>query len=602
MSYIGTNKIAKMFLGTTEIAKAYLGTSLVFQKGGGGGELPSGAIPCELVYSTGYASYVDTALTPGMSSSIDAEVCFCVNDADAAHAIGMLNPNNTDAHSVISRSPQYYRISLDGARTNDTAPGLTQRVQRCRMKVSATPTAATIQIYDEEGNLTYTKTLNYTASTVTFTRTFALLGLKNGSSSITSGSFRGGLGRTKYYSDDHFGTLVADFIPCYYNGNFGYWEKQSQTHLIGSTPADIFGFGAAWNTQGWLPNAYNGSTSFTGALEMWRGLNVSPMYEIPAGCTTVRFNAGTLDSKNTLYFFNSAKTYLGSATYDSADKQVSVPANSAYVRICCPRGYERFCYIYDVTNQQYIWKGLGPLIPAGSRASQQQGLDSYGNTLVSTSNGGTHYIYSIASDGALTQLSSFTLSAAGHANSLQFAPTLEAGQAFPYLYVATLTRQCAVLSISASYAVTKVQVITVDSTLIEQSSGDNTQIGDDGYIWCVSQDADGRYRIIKFRSVAVSEGDVTLSGADILDQWVTDQPFPYSSYVWQGMKIKDGKLWFVIGATSKQRCILVFDTATHAQLPTISLTLYNQEYEDLTFWNGTVLLGTYAANMYRLVL
>jgi hypothetical protein len=30
MSYIGTNKIGKMYLGGTEIAKAYLGSNLIY--------------------------------------------------------------------------------------------------------------------------------------------------------------------------------------------------------------------------------------------------------------------------------------------------------------------------------------------------------------------------------------------------------------------------------------------------------------------------------------------------------------------------------------------------------------------------------------------
>ena len=39
MSYIGSTKIGNIYLGSTEIAKAYLGSQLVFQKGGGGGEI-----------------------------------------------------------------------------------------------------------------------------------------------------------------------------------------------------------------------------------------------------------------------------------------------------------------------------------------------------------------------------------------------------------------------------------------------------------------------------------------------------------------------------------------------------------------------------------
>ena len=45
------------------------------------------------------------------------------------------------------------------------------------------------------------------------------------------------MGRTKIYGDDHFGTLLADYYPCYYNGYFGFWDHISGTHLIGNVPA-----------------------------------------------------------------------------------------------------------------------------------------------------------------------------------------------------------------------------------------------------------------------------------------------------------------------------------------------------------------------------
>lgn len=58
MSYVGTNKIGKMYLGGTEIAKAYLGSNLVFQKGGGPAP---GLVP--YIRGGGNGSYIDTGIT-----------------------------------------------------------------------------------------------------------------------------------------------------------------------------------------------------------------------------------------------------------------------------------------------------------------------------------------------------------------------------------------------------------------------------------------------------------------------------------------------------------------------------------------------------------
>ena len=66
MSYIGTNKLGKIFLGTTAIGKAYLGTDLVFQTGP---SLPAGYTRLQYV-GTDSRAYVDT----GVAGAKDLEV------------------------------------------------------------------------------------------------------------------------------------------------------------------------------------------------------------------------------------------------------------------------------------------------------------------------------------------------------------------------------------------------------------------------------------------------------------------------------------------------------------------------------------------------
>lgn len=259
---------------------------------------------------------------------------------------------------------------------------------------------------------------------------------------------------------------------------------------------------------------------------------------------------------------------------------------------------------YDGTRLKVGAEQTGGVKVLTTMRASMQGMAAYGNLIVRLANGSTHYVYSIAANGGLTQLASFSLNV-GHGNSAQFAPVLYAGQDFPYLYVATLSKQCKVLSISSAYAVSIVQTITIDGSLVAAGLDDNTQIGDDGYMWTMYQEADGRYTFLKFRKVAVAEGDVTLTSADVLDRWTTDEVYPYSSYVWQGMKIKEGKIWLVYGETGsgQERGITIYDTATHAHSATLDMSAaINEELEDCDMWNGCLLLATYSANVCKVVL
>lgn len=252
-----------------------------------------------------------------------------------------------------------------------------------------------------------------------------------------------------------------------------------------------------------------------------------------------------------------------------------------------------------VRKQQFF--GIKSL---GNMDSSKQGLAIYGNKVVRMANvstSTTHLIYQISSAGVLSQLATFTAST-GHSNSLQFAPTLESGQTFPYLYVANLLKKCSVLSISSSYEVSIVQTITIG--ISEVANDCNVQIGDDGYIWAVELDSNNHYHFMKFRRVAVSEGDVTLTASDIVDEWATVESYPYATYVWQGMKIRAGKIWFVYGQTgpSKARGIVVYDTATHAYVTTLNLASVNYEFEDMDFWNDSVIIATYSSPYYQIQL
>lgn len=234
---------------------------------------------------------------------------------------------------------------------------------------------------------------------------------------------------------------------------------------------------------------------------------------------------------------------------------------------------------------------------SSTRAANKQGMAIYGNMMVTVAaDNGQSLIYTIGTGGALTQVATFTLNLA-HANAAQFAPIVEAGQTYPYLYVAGNTdKKCYVISIAADYTATIVQVITTPSDVYQ------TIIGDDGYIWGSGGMANSNSRVFtRFRKVAVSEGDLTLTNEDILDRFVTDKSYDSSIYTAQGWSVKFGKVWFCYGAggAGKKRGVDVYDTATHRRLAELDFSAYDtKEYEDIDFWNSSMLIAAYDGTMY----
>lgn len=243
------------------------------------------------------------------------------------------------------------------------------------------------------------------------------------------------------------------------------------------------------------------------------------------------------------------------------------------------------------TSQNYGLKEWGLNMP-----SSMQGIAIYGDILVRVKNATTgHKIFQIGSGGNLVELASFNLNL-NHANALQFAPELEAGQTFPYLYVVGLDNNCYVLSIAADYTVTLVQTITITGV---------SQIlkGDDGYIWTSTSNVDYTRHFVKYRKVAVSEGDVTLTDDDILDSFDSTNIMGSSTYTAQGWKIRFGKIWYCYGASGagQNRGIAVYDTANHRHVTTIDLSNYTTlEFEDVEFYDNALILATYSATNYML--
>ena len=105
MSYLGTDKIGKMFLGDTEIAKAYLGTDLVFAKGGGPTPpAPSGYVTDGLV---AHFDGIDKGNTSGRWESLVGSAYYTLN----THSTVETNAVVMDGAGVITGTN---RVSIGG--------------------------------------------------------------------------------------------------------------------------------------------------------------------------------------------------------------------------------------------------------------------------------------------------------------------------------------------------------------------------------------------------------------------------------------------------------------------------------------------------------
>lgn len=320
------------------------------------GLLPTGAVPCDMLFTDGYSAYIDSGIVPSASMSVDANILLVRGNNTFSCPIGYYIGGNRFSPVSFSSGAKF-EIGYGGYYDYDGA-SFSDRVHPMRnYRVSVTTSGADILI--TEGSTTIIDdTLPFDASSVILSdsETLGLLGRKTSSSGISDGVWRGGAERIRLYGDANFQALVADYLPCYYNGNFGFWDAVSETHLIGNTPANIYGFGEAWNTKDFIPNAYFYNY---GNLRDYRGACVSPIYKLPNGCTEVRFNSGqTVNSDMRIVFYDNNQSYKSYFTYNEVNRVVSVPSGGRYVRLAMSVADRNTCYIYDTTNNMYVWKGL----------------------------------------------------------------------------------------------------------------------------------------------------------------------------------------------------------------------------------------------------
>lgn len=315
------------------------------------GDLPDGAIAAELIYSTGYSSFIDTDIVPTARMSYEMELVWVGTNSLAA-PFGYYINNVRYAFGRETQNEIQYGGYYKGA-----YPASLLRFQRTKIRLVMTESGATVETYTPDGTLLNSESITYSESHE-FIHTIGLLGRKTSDAAIGDGSWRGGIGRFKVYGDANFGTLVADFIPCYYQNNFGFWNAVAGEFLKGNVPADIFGFGAEWGTQGFSPNTFNSQTDVASEyLKDYRDYDTTRMFEIPSSCANIRFNSGAINNGQILMFFDGNGSYLDFYSGNVADREIQVPSGATYVRLSYLRTGKASSYIYDMTNGAYIWNG-----------------------------------------------------------------------------------------------------------------------------------------------------------------------------------------------------------------------------------------------------
>lgn len=216
-----------------------------------------------------------------------------------------------------------------------------------------------------------------------------------------------------------------------------------------------------------------------------------------------------------------------------------------------------------------------------NRSYSAQGFAIWQNVGYRLYDTGLCQTYDMSDPDSLSRIATFELGSRmprNHSNCAQFGQDEDGA---PLLYVSGLRSKCFVERITPEGS-TLVQIITLlPLEVFNVSSVMNIICGDDGFLWAFGSSlSPNGLTFAKFRKPDISEGDVYLSGLDLIDCW-TEDGYVYSKSVWQGGKVYDGRLYFVFGTGTSNRHIVIYDTTTHEKVADIDLNSFiRHELED----------------------
>lgn len=231
-----------------------------------------------------------------------------------------------------------------------------------------------------------------------------------------------------------------------------------------------------------------------------------------------------------------------------------------------------------------IENGIGNSCRVDNRTYSAQGFAIWQNVGYRLYDTGLCQTYDLSDLDSLSRIATFELGSrmtSNHSNCAQFGLD-ENGE--PLLYVSGLRSKCFVERIAPEGS-TLVQIITLlPLEVFNVSKTMNIICGDDGYLWAFGSSlTPNGLTFAKFRRPDISEGDIYLSGLDLIDSW-TEEDYVYSKSVWQGGKVYGGRLYFVFGTGNSNRHIVIYDTTTHEKVSDIDLnSIIPNEPEDCEF-------------------
>lgn len=218
MSYIGTNKLGKVFLGTTAIGKAYLGTDLVFQTGP---SLPAGYTRLQYV-STDSRANLDT----GVAGTNDLEVSISFYVANYVQ-YGFLYGNYVDDVHRCCRAILNQQTSLFVAGGNNLAQAVSGFSLNAWHKLVVTASEA------------YFDNVRTSVASASLTDNSNLICLGNRQNGSTT--FRDIGLRIKAFSIKKEGVLVLNYVPAKRDSDekAGFYDLITETFYPSSTAVDF---------------------------------------------------------------------------------------------------------------------------------------------------------------------------------------------------------------------------------------------------------------------------------------------------------------------------------------------------------------------------
>lgn len=227
-----------------------------------------------------------------------------------------------------------------------------------------------------------------------------------------------------------------------------------------------------------------------------------------------------------------------------------------------------------------------------------QGMDTFKNYLFrlyySASNKSLCKVYDIANILEPTLVDSFPLGYQGdyiHCNACQFGKEIDSETGFPLLYVRNgESGKCTVEKISL-HSSELLQVINIDtSNIFTKQSESNIIIGDDGYLWLFGAN-NSKMFFAKFNVPNKSNGNVSLGKDNVVDSWEFEFQDSFTNKTWQGGKIYREHLYFLFGNNSISNRLYIFNTSTHELEKLLPLSAIQEECEDISFLEDSMLIG-----------